>query len=36
VWRVVDRDRDKIIQKVRQAQEEANQLLQKRLNQSGR
>jgi hypothetical protein len=36
VWRVVDRDRDKIIQKVRRAQEEANSILQKNFNQAGR
>lgn len=36
VWRVVDRDRDKIVQAVRKAQEEANALLQKRLNDAGR
>jgi hypothetical protein len=36
VWRVVDRDRDKIVQAVRKAQEDANALLQKRLNDAGR
>lgn len=36
VWRVVDRDRDKIVQAVRKAQEEANRLLQSRLDQAGR
>ena len=36
VWRVVDRDRDKIVQAVRKAQEQANRLLQSRLDQAGR
>ena len=36
VWRVVDRDRDKIVNAVRKAQEQANQILQKRLDQAGR
>lgn len=36
VWRVVDRDRDKIVQAVRKAQQEANALLQKRLDNAGR
>lgn len=35
VWRIVDRDRDKIVQAVRKAQEEANAYLQKRLDQAG-
>ena len=36
VWRVVDRDRDKIVNAVRKAQEQANQILQRRLDQAGR
>lgn len=35
IWRIVDRDRDKIIQAVKNAQREANEMLQKRLDQAG-
>jgi hypothetical protein len=36
VWRIVDRDRDKVVQAVVKAQREANEMLQKRLDQAGR
>ncbi len=36
VWRIVDRDRQKVVDAVVKAQREANQMLQKRLDQAGR
>lgn len=36
IWRIVDRDRTKIVEDVIKAQREANELLQKRLDQAGR
>jgi hypothetical protein len=36
VWRIVDRDRDKIVEDVIKAQREANEILQKRFNEAGR
>jgi hypothetical protein len=36
IWRIVDRDRDRIVEDVIKAQRQANELLQKRFNEAGR